>query len=79
MGGRAGTPGELRELAAGIIMSHPVRYSAVLLGRPNTDYAAWITREESWGGVWGTYLHYYTSLIHTAAYTMPVSKAWFTI
>ena len=77
-GGRASTPGELRELAAGIIMSHPLRYSAVLLGRPNTDYAAWITREESWGGVWG-YLYYYSSLIYTSVWTKLVSKAWFTI
>ena len=51
VGSEAGSPGDLRDLVAGIVLSHPVHYSAVLLGRPNTEYADWVTREESWGGV----------------------------
>lgn len=41
---------ELRELVAGIILSDPDKYSTVMLGRTNEEYAEWIMKGESWGG-----------------------------
>ena len=45
---------ELRELVAGIILSDPDKFSTVMLGRTNEEYAEWIMKGESWGG---TYVH----------------------
>ena len=41
---------ELRELVAGIILSDPNKFSTVMLGRTNEEYADWIMKGESWGG-----------------------------
>ena len=45
---------ELRELVAGIILSDPDRFSTVMLGRSNEEYAEWIMKDESWGGTYAT-------------------------
>ena len=45
------TSKELRELAAGIIVSNPDRFNTALLGKSNDEYTRWLLREESWGGV----------------------------
>lgn len=42
---------ELRELVAGIILSDPDKFSTVMLGRSNEEYAEWIMKGESWGGM----------------------------
>lgn len=42
---------ELRELVAGIILSDPNKFSTVMLGRTNEEYADWIMKGESWGGM----------------------------
>jgi hypothetical protein len=47
---------DLRELAAGIIISNPDKYSTAMLGRTREDYTQWLLREQSWGG---TYVHAY--------------------
>ena len=41
---------ELRELAAGLILSNPHKYTSALLGRSNTQYVEWLLKDESWGG-----------------------------
>ena len=46
---------ELRELVAGIILSDPNKFSTVMLGRTNEEYADWIMKGESWGGM---YIYY---------------------
>ena len=46
---------ELRELVAGIILSDPDKFSTVMLGRTNEEYAEWIMKGESWGGT--SYAH----------------------
>ena len=48
-GGRDSTE-ELRELAAGIILSDPDKYSSAILGQSNVEYVQWLQRKESWGG-----------------------------
>ena len=42
--------GEMRELAANLIFSDPLRYDAVVLGREPSAYIQWIMRPNSWGG-----------------------------
>ena len=42
--------GDLRELAAGLILSNPDKYSTAVLGKRNTQYVDWLLREQSWGG-----------------------------
>ena len=37
---------------AGIILSDPDKYSTVMLGRTNEEYAEWIMKGESWGGMY---------------------------
>ncbi|CAI8053835.1 Ubiquitin thioesterase OTU1 [Geodia barretti] len=44
------SPSELRQLAAGIILSNPHRYSSVVLGKERQEYVEWLLRDESWGG-----------------------------
>lgn len=44
------TSSELRELVGGIILSDPVKYNDVFLGRPNMEYVDWIMKKDSWGG-----------------------------
>ena len=48
-GGRD-SPGELRQLAAGIILSCPGQYSSAVLGRSSQEYTQWLLKEQSWGG-----------------------------
>ena len=45
------TSKELRELAAGIIISNPDKFTSVLLGKTNAEYAQWLLRQQSWGGI----------------------------
>ena len=52
IGSRAGSLSELRDLVAGIILSQPLHYSTAVLSRPNENYASWISRGESWGGMY---------------------------
>ena len=49
---------ELRELVAGIILSDPDKFSTVMLGRSNEEYAEWIMKDESWGGKYAIYYSY---------------------
>ena len=42
---------ELRELAAGIIISNPDKYSTAMLGKSSEEYTKWLLREQSWGGM----------------------------
>ena len=35
----------------GIILSDPVKYNDVFLGRPNREYVDWIMKDDSWGGM----------------------------
>ena len=44
------SPAELRQLAAGIILSNPDRYSEALLGQPGDLYVQWLLKDQSWGG-----------------------------
>ena len=48
---------ELRELVAGIILSDPDKFSTVMLGRSNEDYAEWIMKGQSWGGRYMCLVH----------------------
>ena len=50
LGDSSESTGELRELAAGLILSNPHKYTSALLGRSNTEYVEWLLRDESWGG-----------------------------
>ena len=43
---------DLRELAAGLILSNPDKYSTAVLGKRNTQYVDWLLREQSWGGTY---------------------------
>ena len=45
-------PSELRQLAGGIILSNPQRYSSVVLGKEREKYVEWLLKEESWGGAY---------------------------
>eukprot|EP00177_Eucheuma_denticulatum_P008731 GFKZ01015865.1.p1 GENE.GFKZ01015865.1~~GFKZ01015865.1.p1 ORF type:complete len:319 (+),score=29.38 GFKZ01015865.1:166-1122(+) len=41
---------ELREVVSSVIASAPQLYGEAFLGRPNSEYCAWILSENSWGG-----------------------------
>ena len=43
-------PWELRQLAAGIILSDPLTYNPAMLDKTNKEYVNWLLRENSWGG-----------------------------
>ncbi|KAL0908987.1 hypothetical protein M5K25_023505 [Dendrobium thyrsiflorum] len=41
---------ELRQVIAVAVASDPVKYNEAFLGKPNSDYCAWILNPEKWGG-----------------------------
>jgi len=45
-----GLSGDLRRRVAEYISSHSSKYDEVTLGRPVSEYQAWITHAEHWGG-----------------------------
>lgn len=42
--------GELRQLAAHLVLSDPANYDAAVLGRDPAEYAQWIAQPHHWGG-----------------------------
>lgn len=48
--GSSKTAPMLREMIAGVIAADPESYSEAVLGRPNSEYCAWIQNDKSWGG-----------------------------
>lgn len=42
--------GEMRQLAASLILSDPSEYTAVVLGRSPDEYIQWLMKPNSWGG-----------------------------
>ena len=41
----------LRTVVANTVLSNPETYSEAMLGKPPADYATWIQKSESWGGM----------------------------
>ena len=48
---------ELRELAAGIIISNPHKFTTSVLGKTIEDYMEWILKDDSWGGTMSHQIH----------------------
>ncbi|KAL3868320.1 hypothetical protein ACJMK2_041137 [Sinanodonta woodiana] len=41
---------QMRQLIAGIVLSDPEQFNSAFLEKSNSDYCAWIMKENSWGG-----------------------------
>ena len=41
---------QLRDIIAQVVSSNPEMYCEAFLGKPNTEYCAWILHQDSWGG-----------------------------
>ena len=72
LGDGSESTGELRELAAGLILSNPHKYTSALLGRSNTEYVEWLLRDESWGGECVVCMQVKTVTDYTLTLTVPL-------